>query len=91
MSSRSQKVRRAVTLPRVGGAKNLRGRPRSEVPDLLLNMATAQFLKMGPQWERIAEQLQRDGFVRVPKNTLIRRVLERRLELDKQNSDPCHY
>lgn len=61
------------------------------MPDLLLNIATAQFLKLGPQWERIAEQLQRDGFVHVPKKTLIRRVLERRLELDKQNSDPCHY
>lgn len=75
---------------RVGGAKNAIGRPRVEVPELLVTVAVGHRLK-GVGWAELLEQLQRDGFVAVARKTLIRRVDEKLRELDKQNSDPCHY
>lgn len=75
---------------RVGGAKMPIGRPRLEVPELLITVAAGHRIK-GAGWADVLEQLERDGFVNVPRKTLIRRVDEKLRELDKQNSDPCHY
>lgn len=90
MQSKSQKVRRRVVVARMGGPKLPIGRPRLEVPDLLVTVALGHRLK-GQGWADVLAQLTRDGFVRVPRKTLIRRVDEKQRELDKQNSDPCHY
>lgn len=67
-----------------------RGRPRAFVPQLILDYATAWFLKTGSVGQ-VLEQLQREGLGKFPRNTLKRALLRRKAELDVQNSDPSHY
>lgn len=72
------------------GAPKKQGRPPAEVPSTLIDFALAHFLKTG-RWSTVQEELARAGFRSVARMTLQRRVLQRRAELDAQNSDPSHY
>ena len=70
--------------------KRPRGRPRAELPGLLVDYALAAWLKHG-SWSLVFEQLATGGFRSLPRMTLQRHVLRRKAELDVQASDPCHY
>lgn len=63
------------------GAPKTIGRPPAEVPSML---------KTG-RWATVHEQLKTAGFKPIARMTLQRRVLQRKADLDAQNSDPCHY
>lgn len=57
---------------------------------MLIDFALAHWLKTG-RWSTVQEQLKTAGFKPVARMTLQRRVLQRKADLDAQNSDPCHY
>jgi hypothetical protein len=72
------------------GAPKKRGRPPAEVAPMLIDFALAHWLKTG-EWSTVQGELARAGFKPVARMTLQRRVLQRKADLDAQNSDPCHY
>ena len=87
--SKAQKVRRKLVVPFMGAPKTI-GRPPAEVPSMLIDFALAHWLKTG-RWSTVQQELKTAGFKPIARMTLQRRVLQRKNDLDAQNSDPCHY
>ena len=57
---------------------------------MLIDFALAHWLKTG-RWSTVHDELKAAGFKPIARMTLQRRVLQRRADLDAQNSDPSHY
>jgi hypothetical protein len=88
MKARSQKVRRREVAPHVGLPKL--GRPLAPIPTLVLDLGVALYMRHGA-WGPVLKDIERSGNGTYPRNTLIRRIEQRKAYLDVQNSDPSHY
>jgi hypothetical protein len=69
--------------------KRSRGRPLTSIPILILDYGVALYTAHS-NWATVLGRLEREG-ISYPRNTMIRRILRRKAELDVQNSDPSHY
>ena len=66
------------------------GRPRADIPRLVLELAVAHWLKTN-SFSSVVKLLEEERLGTFPINTLKRHILRRKHELDVQWSDPSHY